>query len=94
MLHRPVVNTGAALLEAHPNPASDRLEVVTRLPKEENDASLMFIDSQGQELKRTPVPPGVQIQEWNTEGYAPGVYRLTLYGRRGVLDGRTIEIVR
>jgi hypothetical protein len=81
------------LLEVNPNPANDRLVVIAKVPVEELGAYLAITDMQGQEVQRMVIGTGAQLRELNTRAWAPGLYRLVLYGRRGVLDGRSVSIV-
>ncbi|MFN8352313.1 MAG: NosD domain-containing protein [Flavobacteriales bacterium] len=81
------------LLSATPNPANERLTVIAKVPKDEVGAYLGLTDMRGQEVQRLLIGTGTQLLELNTRSWAPGLYRLVLFGRRGALDGRSISIV-
>ncbi|MBL7963078.1 MAG: hypothetical protein JNM31_04450 [Flavobacteriales bacterium] len=82
------------LIRAQPNPTNGRLNIVTFLPMGEFRGYVGVYNMHGVELQRSPVYSGPFISELDMGAYAPGLYRLVLFGRRGSLDGVSVTVVR
>ncbi len=77
-----------------PNPARDQLRVITHLPMTEIMGHIVLYNAYGIELERTRIHSGPEIIDLDVSKYAPGLYRIALFGRFELLDGQSISIVR
>lgn len=77
-----------------PNPARDQLRVTTHLPMTEIMGHIVLYNAYGIELERTRIHSGPELIDMDVSKYAPGFYRIALFGRYDLLDGQSISIVR
>ena len=81
-------------IRANPNPANDRLLVITHAPMRDPVYFAALYDAFGHELDRQRVMPGPAISEFDVGRYAPGLYRVALLGPyQGLVNGLSVTIV-
>lgn len=82
------------VIRAQPNPARDRLLVITHPPMREPIYYVALYDVYGHMLGRQRTMPGPAISQFDVSRYAPGLYRVALLGYyQGLVDGLSITIV-
>ena len=90
------IEGGEFLTSISPNPANNQVAITYRLPKNETQAVLRILGSQGQRLYQQNISGNREAESRkivNTYNFAPGQYKVMLISRRGrVLDSKTLII--
>lgn len=67
------------LASPYPNPASEEVNVAFKLPNGARDAHLVVRNTLGAEVVRKPLSPLAEKAMINLQGFAPGIYFISLY---------------
>ena len=84
------------LTSISPNPANNQVAITYRLPKNETQAVLRILGSQGQRLYQQNISGNREAESRkivNTSNFAPGQYKVQIISKKGkILDSKTLVI--